>query len=744
MPMPLTLTFLAMLAATAPDEPVVRYDATPLLKLDLGQPDQRRRLWDELHLLAGLQGLVNRDGARLYIRFIQRWDDYWLDKMRAPGEWLAARPLVEETSLDALLKRYAASYRGAVVYDPDLAASSNLASTVAGCEDLLPVRFDPAPGSLYSQWVASGRLKVGRDLRGVAKTKTEAYRWLREQYLDSGRCDPTVMAYYIDQAWLTARRDVGHQNCTLTNHDYFIAHRALFFDLLPWDDETPVDDRAQAVGSDYHTLCELLRSAYGRNGGKMVHVGGFVPWAFKYTNFAEAGGKHEPVATEWKYAEILSGFNAYMDADALGPCGLVNGSFHQHFPLRDRYPQHARPTEADLKARGLLTADGLVAQGNYVMFYVGDYDAAAWLYQMFPERWDNPSRGSVPLGWALNPNLQARMAPALHYARLSATPNDWFIYGDSGAGYLNPGALEPPRPDSGLPSGLNAWVEHNLPYARRWDLSIVGFVIDGFARGLNDAGLDAYAKFAPDGIVAQKIGNVGVHGTMPYVRMRSDLTGAPAEAAARQAPGLRAEGWDFAVYRTILHDPGWHREFIDALAKARPDANVKLVDPYTFMALARRYAERRDAHRLPAWPSASVVWRPDGANGGLALRGNDDGPFELVDRDGAKAARQKLEPGQVKYLYYAVNDRYERRAGQPLTLTVEYLDLTGRFGVEYDSETAPYTFVEGATMGGSGAWRTATIALPKPKFDHRENNSSDLRLINFGGELVVRRVEVGR
>ena len=109
MPMPLTLTFLAMLAATAPDEPVVRYDATPLLKLDLGQPDQRRRLWDELHLLAGLQGLVNRDGARLYIRFIQRWDDYWLDKMRAPGEWLAARPLVEETSLDALLKRYAAS-----------------------------------------------------------------------------------------------------------------------------------------------------------------------------------------------------------------------------------------------------------------------------------------------------------------------------------------------------------------------------------------------------------------------------------------------------------------------------------------------------------------------------------------------------------------------------------------------------------------------------------------------------------
>ncbi|MBI5834704.1 MAG: hypothetical protein HZB16_20585 [Armatimonadetes bacterium] len=744
MPLPLALPLLLMMAASAPDEPVVRYDATPLTQLDLGQPDQRRRLWDELHLLSGLQGLVNRDSARLYVRFIARWDDYWLAKMRAPGEWLAARPMVEETSLDALLTRYAATYRGVVVYDPDLAASSNLASTVAGCEDLLPIRFDASAGSLYARLVGSGRLKVVRDLRGVAHTKTEAYRWAREQYLDTGRCDPTVMAYYIDQAWLTARRDVGHQNCTLTNHDYFIAHRALFFDLLPWDDETPVDDRAQAVGSDYRTLNELLRSAYGRNGGKMVHVGGFVPWAFKYTNFAEAGGKHEPVATEWRYAEILSAYNAYMDADALGPCGLVNGSFHQHFPLRERYPQTARPTEAELKARGLLDANGLVTQGSYIMFYVGDYDAAAWLYQMFPERWDDPTRGSVPLGWALNPNLQARMAPALHYARISATPNDWFITGDSGAGYLNPGALEPPRPHSGLPSGLAAWVAHNQPYARRWDLGIVGFVIDGFARGMSDAGLDAYAQFAPEGIVAQKIGSVGVHGDMPYVRMRSDLGGSPQEAAGQQASTLKAEGWDFITYRTILHHPGWHREFIDALGKARPESNVRVVDPYTFMLLAKRYAQRQGEHRLPAWPAPSVTWQADRTNGGLTLRGAADGPWELVDREGSRVARQKLDAGQIKYVYYAVNDRYERRPGQPLTLTIEYLDLTGRFAIEYDSETGPYTFAEGVTLGGSGQWRTLKVTLPNPKLDHRQNSGSDLRLINFGGELVVRRLEVGR
>ena len=103
--------------------------------------------------------------------------------------------------------------------------------------------------------------------------------------------------------------------------------------------------------------------------------------------------------------------------------------------------------------------------------------------------------------------------------------------GDSGAGYLNPGYLTPPRPHSGLPSGLAAWEKYCEQLYRQWDLSLTGFVIDGYARGLDKAGLDAYARFSPDGIVAQQIGRQGVHGTMPYLRMATDLHGSPAEAA---------------------------------------------------------------------------------------------------------------------------------------------------------------------------------------------------------------------
>ena len=58
----------------------------------------------------------------------------------------------------------------------------------------------------------------------------------------------------------------------------------------------------------------------------MIHVGGFLPWDKKYTNVGPSGGKHDPVLGEWHYAEILSCYNAYMDADALGYSSMANAS----------------------------------------------------------------------------------------------------------------------------------------------------------------------------------------------------------------------------------------------------------------------------------------------------------------------------------------------------------------------------------------------------------------------------------
>ena len=56
---------------------------------------------------------------------------------------------------------------------------------------------------------------------------------------------------------------------------------------------------------------------------------------------------------------------------------------------------------SSLKSRGLLSSDGKVASGQaFATYYAGDYDGAAWLYNQLLARWDDPKRGTVPIGWA--------------------------------------------------------------------------------------------------------------------------------------------------------------------------------------------------------------------------------------------------------------------------------------------------------------------------------------------------------
>ena len=47
----------------------------------------------------------------------------------------------------------------------------------------------------------------------------------------------------------------------------------------------------------------------------------------------------------------------------------------------------------------------------------------------------------MPIAWAFNPNLSDRVPYVFDHIYKTKTSNDWFIAGDSGAGYLNPTLL---------------------------------------------------------------------------------------------------------------------------------------------------------------------------------------------------------------------------------------------------------------------------------------------------------------
>ena len=568
-------------------------------------------LWDDIHTATTLQGNVNRYKPRLFFNYIvegdRNIDSYWWNKYRQKGAWLSDRDTVVFKNIDDLVQEYKEDINGAVVYDSRVASTSNVASAVAGCDNLIAVRYDERPNSLYQRLIENGpKIKVkvwlvnpdgsslftGKgtipetDRLSTGSVKNDPYIWFIENYMKTGKCNASYAAYYIDQKWREHPHNAVINHHTLTNHDFFVSRHAFFFDLSPWGDEPATDDTTQVVGTDLATLKEFLETAYKINQGeRFCYIGGFPAWAFKYTQ--HAGGKHEDVATEWEFSRIISAYNAFKDADAIAYGAMANASFWQHFPLKKEYPQKW-VTEKELKERGYLTPEGKVdfRGREFMIFYVGDYDASSWITQRTPTIWDDPNRGKIPLMWCISPVLETRAPQVMHNFRETATPNDYFAAADNGAGYLMPGMLQAPREISGLPSGISAWANHCKPFYKRWGLTITGLVIDGEAPGLSSKGLDAYETFSPNGIVPQKVPLTLLHNNMPVLKSDDDVMETDPKDAAHHIIGrIDKRPIPFHWFRNILKTPTWYVQVMDELKQLKP--NVELLDAPTFFELYR-------------------------------------------------------------------------------------------------------------------------------------------------------------
>jgi len=608
-------------------KPIYRFDISETTRFDRGKPEQVRQFWDTLHLVASIQGIVNKNGAILFVRAKPSVDDFWWNELRKEGNWLADRPVVNLESLDQLLKTFAPHLKGAVVYCEKPWSLSNVASTVAGVENRVCLRFDLDESSVYQTTLRSGLDfvkpentlflcdangnpiftgelgkplpkitpldKEGDEHLSVGSAKCDTYLWAKRNYLDTRKVSRQDMSYYLDSYWITMPVMDPWEN-TLVNHDFTISRSGFFFELHCWDDETPVDDPGQPLGTDLATMKAILQSMHRNAEGGIIAIHGFTPWVWKYTSHGQAGSKHEPVPTEWESARIFSAYNAYIDADAVGYSALANASFYQHYPMEEHYSQPPRPTVESLKQRGLIDDNGKVAEKAYITFYMGDYDSAPWLTTWVPILWNDPARGTISCNWAFNPNLDQRAPHVLDFVRKNAKENDWFISGDNGAGYLNPGMLTAPRLDPEIPDGWDAWTEHNLRYFRKYDLDIAGFVIDGYAPGMGEKGLKAYAQFSPRGLIG--------HVHIPYMQatdgmftipMRHDLYGEPEKAGKELSDHFVAERQPgkphFLPIRTILKTPSWHKTVMEETIRHSGEDNVEFVDIYSFFLLMERY-----------------------------------------------------------------------------------------------------------------------------------------------------------
>ena len=136
------------------------YDLRYTLQTDLKTLEGLNVAWDDVHAVSTLQGIVNRETPRLYVYFVMEGtndiDAYWWNKYARKGKWLYGRDTQKFQTMEELFTAYASYINGVVVYDGHVPSTSNVASSVAGIENLVAIRYDVTPGSLYSRLILNG------------------------------------------------------------------------------------------------------------------------------------------------------------------------------------------------------------------------------------------------------------------------------------------------------------------------------------------------------------------------------------------------------------------------------------------------------------------------------------------------------------------------------------------------------------------------------------------------------------
>ncbi|MFA5058542.1 MAG: GxGYxYP domain-containing protein [Opitutaceae bacterium] len=564
---------LAGIAAAAPEPPAGR----PLYTYTLAQ-DGTPAAYDESLAVASLQGIINREAPEVYV--LSRNNprpQFWLDLLTQDGRWLEGRERKPLADLGALVQLAGNRLKGAIIWDPAVPASVNVATTLAGVRDAVVLSPEFA-----DRYLARWHLPVIEDLRGrftgaeTGSKKNDAYRWAIREYLAKGRCSSHLLCLFEDSFSTRAGGNIGY----VLTRDWAVKNRAFVFDLSPWGDEKPQDDPAQRLGLDLESyrliLEEVLRQTAGR---QMTEMTGFFVFS-KYSNVPGHQSAHEPVPTEWETVHLISPYNIYQNTSS---SDCFNQSLHSQAP-RPVLRQHhdAKPVPLENK--------------TYLCILMADYDSAYVLYDFLPKHWNNPGRGQLPLAWGINPNLLETYPDLIAYFYSTATPADTFTSDASAAGYVNPNRIRP--------EFLPLFVRHNQKFFRAADMTIAPMVLDWDQP--TPAVKDAYQQFAPDGYAtiiwdmhtaSGKSVEPQVWKGMPILELINDANEFPGVektadimAEAIKTRGNRVPGFYF--FRIVWANPTNIADTLAALRRRHPDLNFEVQDPDTFFALFKKSMER--------------------------------------------------------------------------------------------------------------------------------------------------------
>ena len=332
-------------------------------------------------LLLSLQGLANRAAPQLYI--VHPPDFQW--EITGPLFSFYERKhgvkFTEIKNAEDALARFAGSAKGYVVWDPFVPATMNVAFTISGLDDALVVT--PALISLMEKH----GLKPIDDLRGRYTGQTDAQIYTDAIARYWARCTHEsimLMGGQVGAVRMPAMADWG-------------VRQKMFFHDLSANPKHPEE------------LALEQKLLAGLQPGAIV---------FGWHSY----GKD----TEEQHTTLLSGYGLKME----GLHNLPNLSFNCQFGFTPGF----KFTNTHHVARDAqLTAAAKV----YLAFVQSDSIGIGV--------WTKPGRGKLPFAWQVTMNWTKFSPAALEYFHESATPNDYFIGGLSGPGYMYPNHIPADR-----------------------------------------------------------------------------------------------------------------------------------------------------------------------------------------------------------------------------------------------------------------------------------------------------------
>ena len=360
-----------------------------------------------------MTGLINRQQPKVYL-LANEDAAFWLKEalMNIPHD---VSPAGGDDVLKLLLDSYRSYIQGLIIYDPNCIDSINVATTLAGLRDSIvvsPALAETLQGQPY-------QLPVVADLRIYQwKNDVQAYRWAKRNLLKEA--SPYLVAG-LDPRIAGALRS------------YLVATRTFVYWLNACKFLPNVFD-----GESISERCLMRRILKAFPLGT-IHLGWFANEALGVRLTSKAAMPMLP-SDYFFNLEVWTSMQNVQGRDLAGagtyPSLQRRWRGYRFAVRRDarRSPATTFPTvsagEPLEKPAGELKA--------YVSFTISDGDNLQYDHNRMSRLWQDPARGTIPIGWTISPALvQAAPALAAYYLR-TATPNDELVAGPSGAGYILP------------------------------------------------------------------------------------------------------------------------------------------------------------------------------------------------------------------------------------------------------------------------------------------------------------------